>query len=156
MRGHSMGGAIAALALARLRAEAPWASRAVAYTVGTPAALSLNLGRRLAEEGAVLTAVNGRDWSPRSSVSGARELVDGVVGLGVVRSVLRGAVGRELGRAPVESPEAEQLPPGRILQVAGAALGEREWGKAGPWRASLFLHLPSDATSRRACYLVRL
>lgn len=117
--GHSMGGAVAAMAAARLRAE-PWGAGAVAYTIGTPASLSLNLGQRLRKEGAVYSVVNNRDWSPRTSLSSAHELIDDIVELGVARSLLRCSRGERMVPADVEDPRYEQLPPGRILQLVSS------------------------------------
>lgn len=117
--GHSMGGAVAAMCAALLRHEKhPWASNCVAFGVGTPAVLSRSVGERLLREKVVFTAVNERDWSPRSSMSSVDQLLDELCELSMVRSAMRAATGNEMALARAESPRSELLPPGLLLQIA--------------------------------------
>jgi len=121
MCGHSMGGAVSALALAKLRCEVPpWRSRSVALGVGTPGIMSRCIGEQLRSESAVITAVNNRDWSPRFSTTNVRELMDDLCQLNTFRSVVE-AIGmgsvNACGDSIATPQEHQQLPPGEILQI---------------------------------------
>eukprot|EP00929_Paragymnodinium_shiwhaense_P036534 TRINITY_DN19567_c0_g1_i1.p1 TRINITY_DN19567_c0_g1~~TRINITY_DN19567_c0_g1_i1.p1 ORF type:complete len:729 (-),score=131.81 TRINITY_DN19567_c0_g1_i1:217-2286(-) len=134
--GHSMGGAVAALAAALCRHEyserESWGKECVAYTVGTPGILSRCVGERLQREGIVFTAVNNQDWSPRVSTSNAEELLDDLCELSTINTLSK-AVDEVMGqRQGNEADDAlnedcplaavrEQLVPGAILQIDGVA-----------------------------------
>mmetsp|Transcript_2287 Transcript_2287/g.7710 ORF Transcript_2287/g.7710 Transcript_2287/m.7710 type:complete len:626 (+) Transcript_2287:3-1880(+) len=130
--GHSMGGAVATLAVAMLRAEAAWAGECVAFSIGTPSVLSRCIGERLAQERMVFTAINCRDWSPRTSTSNVNEVLDHLNELSVLRTAMRVATRRELPRAGAGDPVAEQLPAGVVLQIAQPGDGSRGHQMAGP------------------------
>lgn len=126
--GHSMGGAIAAMAAAILNEEDDWAKGCVAYTFGTPGATSRSVAERLAAEGLVYTVVNGTDWAPRLSLSNAHELLNDVGELSLVSSFVRSVSGLLSKSEAMDTNDSrsdpgicEMLPPGRILQIA-------EWG----------------------------
>jgi len=114
--GHSMGGAVAALAAALLRQKEPLAADCVAYTIGTPGIMSRQLGERLGREGIVITIVNGNDWAPRTSISNFHLLIKELSELSMIQSAWR-AIRREEAPAEEEDPYGEQLPPGQIVQI---------------------------------------
>eukprot|EP00930_Biecheleria_cincta_P082224 TRINITY_DN71998_c0_g1_i1.p1 TRINITY_DN71998_c0_g1~~TRINITY_DN71998_c0_g1_i1.p1 ORF type:complete len:630 (-),score=85.19 TRINITY_DN71998_c0_g1_i1:162-2051(-) len=142
--GHSMGGAVASLAAAALRERCSWAASCIAIGIGTPGVFSALVGDRLAREKVVYTVVNGRDWSPRTSLTNVNQLVDDLCDLSMVRSALRTiAGGTENDAGPIDMLN-EQLPPGLILQlVPGEA---RLFGKS----VSLQLLLASGANYRHS------
>jgi len=117
--GHSMGGSVAALAAAQLRAQDAWAVDAgcVAFGVGTPGSVSRCIAERLAREGVVFTVVCGQDWAPRYSLTNMNELIDNLCELGVMRTVSRKMAGNDVPAVPVLDPIEEQLTPGAILQI---------------------------------------
>jgi len=115
--GHSMGGAIAAMAAAKLRSEAPWAANCVSYGIGTPSVLSRSIGERLARERAVCTVVNAQDWAPRFSTSNLRELLDDLCELGVWRTAMRLATGADSPAREEADASVEHLPVGAVLQI---------------------------------------
>jgi len=116
--GHSMGAAVAALACAKLLHEASWAHDCVSFGIGTPGVMSRCISERLAEDRAVFTAVNGRDWSPRISVSNADELLDSLYELSTIRSLVRAVSGSTIAKPKAPNDRTEQLPPGIIVQIA--------------------------------------
>mmetsp|Transcript_46240 Transcript_46240/g.122635 ORF Transcript_46240/g.122635 Transcript_46240/m.122635 type:complete len:618 (-) Transcript_46240:120-1973(-) len=130
--GHSMGAACAVLAAAQLRKECDWAYDCCAFGIGTPGIMSRCLGERLAEEGAMITAINQRDWSPRMTLTNVNELLDNLTELSVIRSTKRMFTGEEMPRTSELSSEEEQLPPGRILQIAMSEDGEPRLLQASP------------------------
>merc|ERR1740121_1125474 len=75
--GHSMGGAVAAMAAMRYRQEVG-CDRCISLGLGTPAIVSRSLGERSEREESVFTVINGRDWAPRVSVSNMYELLHDV------------------------------------------------------------------------------
>merc|ERR1712136_392081 len=85
-----------------------------------------------AEEGAMITAINQRDWSPRMTLTNVNELLDNLTELGVIRSTKRMFTGEEMPRTSELCSEEEQLPPGRILQIAMSEDGAPRLLQASP------------------------
>jgi sn1-specific diacylglycerol lipase len=115
--GHSLGGAVAAVAAADLRQQASWASTCIAYGVGTPGVMARCMSEELAEQQSVVTIVNGRDWAPRTSQTNVMELLDNLVDLSSLSSVQRLLTGGEIPEATIPDADVEQLPPGIIIQI---------------------------------------